>query len=97
MFAVPAGRFGRLCVWVRVPHGVEHPLCFIPWDPQQAEGESVSTAFAVSCVLPKRYCRSISDNVSDEIIAIVCHQWPGDASHIFLLSCGDVPLCLLPV
>lgn len=36
-------------------------------------------------------------NVSDEIITTVYHQWPGDASHIFLLSCGDVPLRLLPV
>jgi hypothetical protein len=50
-----------------------------------------------SCVLLTGYCFTCCGNVSDEIVAAVCHQWPGDASHIFLLSCGHVPLCLLPV
>jgi TLC domain. len=36
-------------------------------------------------------------NVSDQVITTLRHQWPGDASHILLLSCGHVSLCLLPV
>jgi hypothetical protein len=50
-----------------------------------------------ACVLLTRKYLTYCGNVSDEIITTVCHQWPGDASHIFLVSCGDVPLRLLPV
>jgi hypothetical protein len=57
----------------------------------------VSTASALNLVFAKQICQSCSDNFLDEIVATVRHQWPGDASHILLLSCGDVPLCLLPV
>jgi hypothetical protein len=57
----------------------------------------LSTAFALIIVFAKQICQSCSDNVLDEIITTVRHQWPGDASHILLLSRGDVPLCLLPV
>ena len=56
---------------------------------------SVSLAAVLGLLIRKGLsCRV---NVSDEVIPILHHQWPGDASHILFLSCGHVPLCLLPV
>ena len=56
---------------------------------------SVSLAAVLGLLIRKGL--SCCVNVSDEVITILHHQWPGDASHVPFLSCAHVPLRLLPV